>query len=82
MTAAAATMDGPAGVSKWKDSKSPNSVEQAPKAAAQRAIASGERAKLRAAAAGVINIAAIKSAPTILSAKATVSAKAKVRIRR
>ena len=48
--------------------------------AAISAIASGVRERLRAAAAGMINKAAIKRTPTTLIATATVMASASVRI--
>ena len=76
-----ATMLGPVGVSKANETASPLSAETAPTAMAARAIVSGVRVRGRAAAAGMISIAAINSAPTTLIATATVIARARVRTR-
>ena len=79
IVAAATMMDGPAGLSITNDRPSPPSTEASPNRAASATIASGLRAKGRAAAAGMIRSPEIKSAPTILSASATVSARSPVR---
>ena len=79
-TAATLTMLGPVGVSSVKDAASPPKAAIIPMIQAVMAMTSGVRAKGRAAAAGMISIAAISSAPTTLIATATVTASASVNI--
>jgi hypothetical protein len=74
------TMEGPAGVSKMEAPLSPAIAEQTPIPPVMRTIASGVFAKLRAAAAGIINIAAINKIPTTLIEMAIVIANDKVKI--
>ena len=74
------TIDGPAGVSKIYAPLRPAIAEHTPIIAVIITIASGVFAKLRAAAAGIISIAAINKIPTTLIEMAIVIAKDKVRI--
>ena len=67
------TIDGPAGVSKTKAALSPTTAEAAPIIQANIAMVSGVRARVRAAAAGMISIATISKTPTTLIATATIS---------
>ena len=67
------TIDGPAGVSKTYAALRPATAEIAPIIPAIITIASGVRARLRAAAAGMTNMAAISRTPTTLIATATVT---------
>ena len=62
---AKATIDGPVGVSHSTEAASPPSTERVPMIAATAAMVSGVREKGRAAAAGMINMAVINSAPNV-----------------
>ena len=75
VTAATQTMDGPAGVSSTKAARRPIIADSIPIKPAAMAIPSGVRDKGRAAAAGMINIAAMSNTPTTLMATATVMAR-------
>ena len=74
ITAAAQTIVGPVGVSKATEARNPASTERMPIADAIRAMRSGVEANVRAAAAGMMSMAAISRTPTTLMATATTTA--------
>ncbi len=71
---AAVTMEGPEGVSKWKEAESPRATESTPIIAAAAAICSGVRQRRLAAAAGIISRDVMSRIPTTFIASAITAA--------